>query len=325
MTASPAALRAVDVLAAADRIRPFVARTPLLRSAALSRLAGGDVYLKLENEQTTGSFKLRGALNVLASLPADVRARGVVASSAGNHGLGVAYAAKHFGVPATIFVPSTAAQVKRDGIAALGATIDTSQPHYDAAMDAAVAYAAAHGSTFVNPCAGDALLAGQGTVALEILADLPELATLVVNVGGGGLVGGCASILRAVAPRARIVGAQSENTAAMTRSMKAGRVVEIENLATIAEGLAGQVDDYALDIGRRAIDDIVTVSEADIGRTIAWLWSEHGQRAEGAGVCATAAVWTQKVREFVTPAAIIVSGGNIDPARFDALVAAANV
>src|SRR5215217_5944107 len=125
-------LKPTDVIAAADRIRPLIKRTPLVRSEWLSAIAGGDVYLKLENQQTTGSFKLRGALNVLATLSAEQRSRGVVASSAGNHGLGVAYAAKHFGVNATIFVPSTAPQVKRDGITALGATIDTTQPHYDA-------------------------------------------------------------------------------------------------------------------------------------------------------------------------------------------------
>src|SRR5438067_6395605 len=161
-------LRATDVLAAADRIRELVNRTPLVRSAALSDVAGGDVYLKLENEQTTGSFKLRGALNVLSTLSADARKRGVVASSAGNHGLGVAYAAKHFGVPATIFVPSNAPKVKRDGIVALGATIDTSQPDYDAAMDAAKALAAERGATFINPCLGDALLAGHVTISLEL-------------------------------------------------------------------------------------------------------------------------------------------------------------
>src|SRR5689334_2003528 len=184
-------LPAPEVLAAYERIRPLVRRTPLLRSGALSEIAGGDVYLKLENQQTTGSFKLRGALNVLATLPPDVRARGVVASSAGNHGLGVAYAAKHFNTPATIFVPSGAPMVKQNGIRALGATIDTSQPHYDAAMDAAKAFAKEHGATFINPCLGEMLLAGQGTVALEIIGDLPDLASLVLNVGGGGLLGGC--------------------------------------------------------------------------------------------------------------------------------------
>jgi threonine dehydratase len=312
-------LKPADVIAAADRIRPLIARTPLLYSDALSAIAGGDVYLKLENQQTTGSFKLRGAFNVLSTLSDDARARGVVASSAGNHGLGVAYAAKHFGVPATIFVPANAPRVKRDGIAALGATLDVTQPHYDAAMTAAIAFAAERGSTFINPCLGDALLAGQGTVALEILGELPELATLVLSVGGGGLLGGSGCLLRAVAPEVRIVGAQSENTAAMSLSLAEGRVVEIDNLPTLAEGLAGQIDDEALDIGRHALDDIVTLTESEIARTIAWLWSEHGQRVEGAGACAAGAVWLRKIERIETPAAVIVSGGNIDAAKFETL------
>jgi len=312
-------LPATEVLAAYERIRPLVRRTPLLRSEPLSELVGGDVYLKLENQQTTGSFKLRGALNVLATLPPEVRERGVVASSAGNHGLGVAYAAKHFGVPATIFVPATAPRVKRDGIVALGATIDANQPHYDAAMDAAKAFAAERGAMYINPCLGDMLLAGQGSVAIEILSELPDLATLVLNVGGGGLLGGCASLVRAIAPNVRIVGAQSENTAAMSKSLAAGRVVEIENVPTLADGLAGQIDDDALEIGQHGIDDIVTLTEAELGRTIAWLWSAHQQRVEGAGACATGAVWLGKVASIQTPAAIVVSGGNIDGSTFDRL------
>jgi threonine dehydratase len=314
-----ASLRPADVLAAAERLRPLVRRTPLVFNPALSAIAGGSVYLKLENEQKTGSFKLRGALNVLATLAPEVRARGVVASSAGNHGLGVAYAARHFGVPATIFVPATAARIKRDGIVAAGAAIDATQPHYDAAMEAAVAFAESRHSTFINPCAGDLLLAGQGTVALEILEELPDLATLVAGVGGGGLIGGCASLVRAVSPSTRIIGAQSTHTAAMARSIAAGRVVEIENLPTIAEGLAGQVDDYALDIGRRAIDEIVTLTEMEIADTIAWLWQDSRQRVEGAGACGVGAVLTGKVEAIATPAAIVVSGGNIDDARFASL------
>jgi threonine dehydratase len=308
-------LRPTDVLAAADRIRPLITRTPLLRSAQLSELAGGDVYLKLENTQVTGSFKIRGALNVLATLSPDQRRNGVVASSAGNHGLGVAYAAKHFGVPAVIFVPTNAPQVKRDGIAALGATLDTTQPHYDAAMDAAKAFAKEHGATFINPCLGEMLLAGQGTVALEILGDLPDLATLVVNVGGAGLLGGCASLVRAVAPNVRIAGAQSENTAAMFKSLKAGHLVEIDNLPTLADGLAGQIDAEAYDIGEHGLDDIVTVTEQEIADAIAWLWREHQQRVEGAGACGVAAVRTKKLQDIATPAAIVISGGNIDAAK----------
>lgn len=315
------ALKATDVIAAGDRLRPFVKRTPLTESRVLSEIAGGPVYLKLENRQTTGSFKLRGAFNVLSMLDADARARGVVASSAGNHGLGIAYAARQLGIPAMIFVPSTSPQIKRDGIAAFGATLDTSQPHYDAAMAAALRFAAEHGATFVNPCAGDRLLAGQGTIALEILGELPDLATLVMSVGGGGLVGGCASLVRAVSPATTIVGAQSENTAAMSLSLAEGRVVEIDNLPTVAEGLAGQIDEEGLEIGQHALDAIVTLTEGEIARTIAWLWNEHHERAEGAGACGVGAVWLRKLERIATPAAIIVSGGNIDDAKFEKIVA----
>jgi len=312
-------LRPTDVLAASRRIEGLVRRTPLVHSPALSEIAGGDVYLKLENEQITGSFKLRGAINTIASLPPEVRARGIVASSAGNHGLGIAYAARHFNVPATIFVPRTAPQVKRDGIAAFGATLDATQPHYDAAMAAAMAFAEERGATFINPCFGNALIAGQGTVALEILSERPDLATLVVNVGGGGLLAGCASIVRPLSPRTRIAGAQSVKTAAMARSMAAGQVIEIEDEATIAEGLAGQIDEAGLEIGRHALDTILTVSEEEIGAAIAWLWREHGARAEGAGAAGTAAVLGGGFAPMATPAAIIVSGGNIDAPRFEQL------
>jgi threonine dehydratase len=314
-------LRPTEVLAASRRIYELVRRTPLVRSAILSELAGGDVYLKLENEQVTGSFKLRGAMNSIAALPPDVRARGVVASSAGNHGLGIAYAARYFNTPATIFVPRTAAQVKRDGIAALGATLDSTQPYYDAAMAAALSFAEENGATFINPCFGNALIAGQGTVALEIMSDLPNMASLVVNVGGGGLLGGCASIVRPLLPEARIIGAQSVKTAAMARSMAAGRVVEIEDEPTIAEGLAGQIDEAGLEIGLRSLDEIVTVSEEQIGGTIEWLWRNHGARVEGAGAVATASVLHRVVASLPTPAAIIVSGGNIDAEKFEQLVA----
>ena len=312
-------LRATDVLAAGERLRNHVRRTPLGRCPELSEIAGGDVYLKLENEQLTGSFKLRGAMNVLASLSPSERARGVVAASAGNHGLGVAYAAKQLGVHATVFLPRSAPTVKRQGIRDLGATIDATQPHYDAALAAAMAFAQSQGATFINPCIGDTLLAGQGTVALEIVSELPALASLVVPVGGGGLLGGCASLLRRVAPQARIIGAQSTNTAAMARSLEAKRVVEIEYLDTLADGLAGQIDEDALDIGLHALDDIVTPTEDEIGRAVVWLADRGQGRVEGSGAVGVAALLHNHIAQLRTPAAVIVSGGNIDPARFDAL------
>lgn len=290
----------------------------MIRSDGLSKVAGADVRLKLENEQRTGSFKLRGATNVIASLTDDERRRGVVASSAGNHGLGVANAAKEFGVRATVFIPRTAPRVKRDGIVALGATVVDDQPHYDAAMQAAMAFANEHGCRFINPCAGDDLLAGQGTVALEVLAEAPGMRTFVVSVGGGGLLGGCASLLREHAPSVAIAGAQSENTAAMARSLAANQVIEIANQPTIAEGLAGQIDEYGLAIGRDGLDAMVTVSEADIGRAMLWLLDQHGLRVEGAGAAGVAAILSGKLRPD-GQTVVVISGGNVDDERLDGL------
>lgn len=314
-------LRPIHVHQATARLRGIAVRTPLRHSPLLSERAGGDVWLKLETEQVTGSFKLRGAVNTLATMPEEVRRRGVVASSAGNHGLGVAHAARHFGAPATLYVPRTAPQVKKDGIAALGARVDDSAADYDAAMELAKGHAEAHGIPFINPCLGDALLAGQGTVALEIVEELPQLASVVVCVGGGGLLGGMGCFLRPAAPDVRILGAQSVNTAAMSRSLDAGRLVEIPSVPTLADGLAGQIDAEALDIGRHALDDIVTLAEDEIGQAIAWLARREGVAVEGAGAVTVAALLAGRFPALPTPAVAIVSGRNIDRSRLDALLA----
>lgn len=314
-------MHAQYVHAAAARLHGIVRRTPLRRSAALSERAGADVWLKCEHEQITGSFKLRGAFNAVALMPDAERARGVVASSAGNHGLGVAWAARHFGIPATIFVPAGAPAVKRDGIAALGATVDASQPDYDSAMVAARAHAAGRGARYINPCLGDDVLAGQGTIAVEILEDLPDVATVVLPVGGGGLLGGVGTLLRAAAPGVRIAGAQSVATAAMARSLAAGRVTDIPSVPTLADGLAGGIDEAALEIGRWALDEIVTLEEREIAETIAWLSAREGIVAEGSGAAGVAAVLHGKLATLAAPVAIIVSGANIDPARHARVVA----
>jgi len=314
-------LKASDVHAAARRIAPHIKRTRLVRSAELSRIVGGDVFLKLENEQITGSFKLRGALNSLGTLTPEQRKQGVVASSAGNHGLGIAYAAKTLGIKARVYVPKTAPEVKKSGIRALGAELDDNAPDYDAAMDSAKAFGKRAGREYINPCLGDPLLAGQGTVALEILDELPDLRSFVVNVGGGGLLGGCASLLRRERPEVRIYGAQSVNTAAMSKSLASRRVVSIDNASTLADGLAGQIDDDALDIGVNGLDQIVTVSEDEIARAIRWFADQFHAKVEGAGACGIAALLVRKVMPE-TPCAVVVSGGNIDDERWNVLVAA---
>jgi threonine dehydratase len=277
------------------------------------------VYLKLENEQVTGSFKARGALNALALLSEKQRRKGVVASSAGNHGMGVAMAAKTLGINARIYVPSTAPEVKKKGIRDLGAELDDGQPDYDAAMDAAKAFGKKTGREFINPCLGDDLLAGQGTVALEIVQELPSMKSLVVNVGGGGLLGGCASWLRDRRPDVYIYGAQSVNTAAMYRSLLEGEVVPIDSVPTLADGLAGLIDEDAYDIGMHSLDRIVTLEEREIADAIRWLWTTHQLKVEGAGACGVGALLSGRLKPE-TPTAIVISGGNIDDARWQAII-----
>ena len=315
-------LRSQDVYAAADRIRGVARRTALRHSSALTDLTGTDVYLKLECEQITGSFKLRGAYNALASIPANARARGVVAASAGNHGLGVAYAARALGIPATLYIPSTAPAIKRDGITSLGATIDATSPDYEAALVLAMAHAEREGIPFVSATQDLDVVAGQGTAALEILEELRSLRTVLVPVGGGGLLGGFGSFLRSVAPEVRIVGVQGTRSAAMARSLEAGRVTPVPHELTLADGLAGDIDEFAFDIGKHALDVLAIVTEEEIEMAIAWLYTEEGLVVEGSGAVGVAALLQKKVYKPAGPVVVVLSGANIDASRHAEIVAA---
>ena len=306
---------------AAERLRPVLVPSRMLLAKALSEELDMDVYYKCELENPTGSFKIRGAYNVLASMSPEARARGVVASSAGNHGLGVAHAARAFGTPAFLYVPATAPQIKKDGIRALGATVDDAAPDYDEAMVRAKAHAEREGVRFINPCLGLELLAGQGTVALETLQQRPDVRTIVICTGGGGLLGGMGAVVRALAPGVRIVGAQSEETAAMTRSVAAGHVVYTPVTPTLADGLAGQIDDDALHIGQQCANEMTLVSEAELGETIAWLSRTDGLTVEGAGAVTVAALRHRRIARLEGPVVAILSGANIDAARHAALLA----
>ena len=309
-----------EVRDAATHIAGTVKRTPLAPSTALSAAIGGETFLKLECDQLGGSFKLRGALNAMLSLSRGARARGVVASSAGNHGLGVAIAAEQLGVLATVFVPATAPRVKLDGIAARGARVDSTQPSYDDAERAARRFARESGATFLSPCSGRALLAGAGTVALEVLADLPSVRTIVAAVGGGGLTGGMGGFLRGAAPGVRLLGAQSERTNAMSLALASGRPTDIPDLPTLCDGLAGLVDAGMLAQGQRSLDAIATVSEDAVADAIRWLHREHGIRAEGSGAVAVAALLDRAIVPQAFPIAVVISGGNIDAATHTALL-----
>lgn len=299
---------------AAERIAPHVIRTPLVRSPGLSDFLGGDVWLKCECEQRTGSFKVRGATNVVAQLDAAASAAGVVASSAGNHGAGIAAAAEAFGVPCTVFVPAVSPAAKRDRITAAGAAVDATAPHYDAAEDLARAFAARTGATFVSPCTGLGLLAGQGTVALEIVEELPGVRTIVTNVGGGGLCGGMGGFLNDAAPRVSLVGAQSEHTDAMARALAANAPAGDPHLPTICDGLAGLVDAEMLAQGHASLKRIAVAGESAVRDAVAYLWIEEGYRVEGAGAAGVAALLAGVAGPIEFPCAVVLSGGNIDEA-----------
>jgi threonine dehydratase len=215
----------------------------------------------------------------------------------------------------------TAPQVKKDGIRALGATVNDEAPDYDEAMVRAKAHAQREGVRFINPCLGLELLAGQGTVALEVLEQLPAVRTVLICTGGGGLLGGMGVVLRARAPEVRIIGVQSTETAAMTRSVAAGQVAYAPVTPTLADGLAGQVDEDALHIGQHCADEMVLVTEEELGETIAWLSRTDGMTVEGAGAVTVAALRHGRIPRLEGPVVAIVSGRNIDAERHAALLA----
>jgi len=308
----PALTRAAVVEAAA-RIAPHVRRTPTERSAALSQLAGREVYLKLENLQRTGAFKIRGALNALTRLDAAKRAAGVVTASAGNHGQGVAFAAQLVGAPATVVLPQGVPLAKLTAIQRSGAETVLADGGYDEAHAVALEIARTRGRTYVHAFDDDDVIAGQGTVALELLEDADELDTLVVPVGGGGLIAGIALAASERKPRLRIIGVQSESASAFAESFRAGRVTE-RSAATIADGIAvRRPAERTLAIVRKYVDDVITVSDQAIARAIVVLLERTKMLAEGAGAVGIAAVLEANGHVGGQRVGVIVSGGNIDP------------
>lgn len=310
-----------EVLGAARRLEGRVRRTPLERSEALSEAAGVEVWLKLEGMQRTGSFKVRGALNAVASLSAEERARGLVTASAGNHGLGVAFAAREMGARATVFVPASAAATKTRRIARLGAELVRVAGTYDDAHARAEAHAAETGGVFVHAYSAAAVVAGQGTVGLEIARELPVTRCVIAPVGGGGLIGGVGTVMRALLPAGRVVGVQTEETSAMHASLAAGALVTPPMGETICEGLSGETDERALALARQVVDEVVLVSEAAARRAVRWLFVEEGIVAEGSAAVGVAALLEGAVRPTEGPVVVVVTGSNVDAARLAEILA----
>ncbi|MFO1159927.1 MAG: threonine ammonia-lyase [Reyranellaceae bacterium] len=296
---------------AARRIAGAVVRTPCLKSDTLSRIVGADIWVKFENLQYTASFKERGALNTLLQLTADERKRGVIAMSAGNHAQGVAYHAGRLGIPATIVMPSFTPNVKVKHTRDYGARIVLHGDTLSEAGAEAHRLAAAEHLVFVHPYDDARIIAGQGTAALEMLQDAPEIDTLAIPVGGGGLISGCAVAARGVKPDIRIVGVEAAGYAAM-RQLLAGEPVTVGG-DTIAEGIAVRdIGRLPLAIARALIDRVVAVDEVTIERAIALLLEIEKTVAEGAGAASLAALLAHPQVFTGRKVGLVVSGGNID-------------
>jgi threonine dehydratase len=285
-------------------------------------MTGADVWLKLENLQRTGSFKIRGALNKIASLSDDERKRGVVAASAGNHAQGVALAARHLGARATVVMPREASIAKVEATRRYGAEVVLHGANYNDAQDRARELEKERGLVFVHAFEDEKVMAGQGTLGLEIVEDLPDLDTLICPIGGGGLISGVATAVKAKRPGARVVGVQPEGSATVPQSLKEGRVVRRESIATIADGLATkQIGELTFAHIKGLVDEAVTVDDGQIASAILLLLERCKTVVEGAGAVGVAALVSGKVK--LRPGEKVVallSGGNIDITLLDRIL-----
>jgi threonine dehydratase len=303
-----------DIHAAARRIAEHLPATPLLPSPWLSELSAADIRLKLESLQVTRSFKVRGALNALMRVAAAPSPPVVVTASAGNHGRAIAWAAEQLRLSAVVFTPAAAPRAKIGPIARHGADLRAVAADYEDAEQMAMAYARDSGAVFISPYSHPDVIAGGGTVALEIQRDWPGVDAIVVAIGGGGLVSGIARLSKAASPGIRVVGVEVEASCAFTAARRAGRIVPIEVGHSLADGLGGNVEPDTLtwEYIRDLVDDVVTVSESELRAALRGLVGEEHLIAEGAGVAAIAAVASRRVSFQGRRVAVVVSGANID-------------
>jgi threonine dehydratase len=301
------------VAAAEARIRPHIRETPLLRSPGLSARTGAEIWLKLENLQITGSFKLRGALNKILLLSAEDKARGVVTASTGNHGAATAYAGRLAGVVPTVFVPHGAVPSKVERIKALGARVEFSGHDSADTERHARAESDRTGQVFVSPYNDWDVVAGQGTIGLELLRQCPGLDAAVIAVGGGGLIGGIAGYLKAVRASIEVIGCQPEASAVMAKSVAAGRILDLPSGPTLSDGTAGGVEDDTItfDLCREAVDRYDLVDEPAIEEGVRLAFLEEGLVVEGAAGLAVASALRQAPALVGRSIAVVLCGGNI--------------
>lgn len=313
------------IRAAAERIAGEVVRTPLIRSAALSERAGAPVFLKLETRQTTGSFKLRGATNAVLSLPPEARRVGIAAASTGNHGRGLAHAAARQGLRCVVCMSALVPENKVAAIRALGAEIRIVGRSQDDAQQEVDRLVAQEGFTAIPPFDHADVISGQGTIGLEIVADLPEVAQVVVPLSGGGLFGGIAAAVKGLRPQARMVGVSMARGPAMRDSLAAGRPVAVEELPTLADSLGGGIgldNRLTFALARGLLDEAVLLTEAEIAAAIDHAYAAEQEVVEGGGAVGIGALLAGKLT-VSGPTVLVLSGRNIDMALHRKIVSGA--
>lgn len=298
---------------AQEAIHPHINRTVLDHSTTLSALTGAEIYLKMENLQKTGSFKVRGAMNKILNLSDEEKKKGVLAASAGNHAQGVAMAASRSGIASMIVMPENAPLAKVSATEGYGAKVLLSGAVFDDAFQKAVEIQKETGAVFIHAFDDLQIMAGQGTIGLEILEELPEVDTVLVPIGGGGLIAGVAIALKSLKPTVRVIGVQAAGCPSMVHALKVGKPDSLSTASTLADGIAvKRAGDHTYEIVRQYVDDIVTVEEEEISQAILTLMERAKTLVEGAGAVSVAAALQKKVNLEGQKAVLILSGGNID-------------
>ncbi len=303
-----------DIYFAQKTIARIVQRTPLIHSVWLSELTGRSVYLKLESVQQTGSFKIRGATNKLLNLTDKERQRGVVTVSSGNHGRALSYVANQLGIRAVVCVAESVPLVKQEGIRKLGAELKVHGKTYDEAAAHADYLQGKEDLIMVHPFDEPEIIAGQGTIGLELLDHLPQIDTVIVPLSGGGLLGGIALALKSVDGDIQTIGVSMQRGPAMVESLKAGQVVDVVEEPTLADALAGGIgpNHHTFEIIKNYVDETVLVSEDEIARGMAYAFERHHLVIEGGGAVGLAAVLSEKVRHLGQNVVVVLSGSNVD-------------
>ena len=309
----PHMIQLSDVQAALSRIRADIRVSPCPRSETFSGVTGNSIYLKMDNQQRTGAFKERGALNKILGLSPDERARGVIAASAGNHAQGVSYHAGRHGVRARIVMPLPTPLTKVSATRAYGAEVVLHGANYDEAYGKAMELSQQDSLVLIHAFDDESVIAGQGTLGLEILQQHPDIEVIVSPIGGGGLIGGVACAVKESRPSVKVYGVQPARIPSMKAAIAAGKPVTLDSAKTIADGIAvRRAGDYTLPLVQKYVDDIVTVEEEEIANAILLLLEREKTLAEGAGAAAIAAVLNRKIQLQNKRVAVLVCGGNID-------------